>query len=202
MNVLQSVPHFTAVEPMFPHTRPDDITITVGGLPLQEPAWVYLHSGDRLIGVTLPVAADGADIGVLTFPDPPADLTQVALRMTNPLMLAGERPQRADGITLIAMDASVMYLFQSDTQGNAVGEDRETASVKVAPGEYYVMPGLAVTNYPVQRLVQRLRAGEDLTGTAVPRITVAAGQPASLTFDPVAAENVVLDLDEKRKGRE
>ena len=176
-------------------------SVTVGGLPANDEAYVFLYPDDerivcRHISQASPgssVALGDIEIGIR----PASRKINVHVNNVDQLKATTEKPSgRSRNLTLISADGQSTFGSNLNGLGDSVIDTRVDNPVLELPaGTYYACPGLLDgTGLPL-KLLKLLQSGRapDLDGAKAAKVVVpsVSGDPMSVTIDGVAAEAAI-----------
>jgi hypothetical protein len=136
-----------------------------------------------------------ANLGVIQIPEP-KPVGNVRLKTTGRLDSFPE--SRGGGVTFVAADGSGAYSFGARSNTEFL-EIYPSGFPALPAGTYYIAPCMFLANKCQVTLIRRVAAGEDLSATLIPRVTIRPGEEATVTVDEPQAEQAIL-TDSKPKA--
>lgn len=179
--------------PMWPALAVQDGSFTLRGLRQGEPALLYVSSrwAMHVFDLSAENAVEGFDLGNIVVPPVPTVSGTMSGTMTgvDKWRQLDERGTGSPGFALVAADGSYVYDIRpfrrtsEDPIEYAIEYTPQNAPYWAPVGEFYIVPGYMTHSREVTALIKALRSGQDLTASAIPRVTIQAGQNTELTVN-------------------
>lgn len=161
--------------------------------PLEEAA-VYVKYGENMgtiRRVSIGPRLEDVDLGVVEVPPEADRICSLNAQVSGRSGVEKWFESFQDGLTLVSTDGSLIL-----TQVTALGEGPcrmlDGSLPRFPPGTYYIAPGLFMARTAQVALIERVVAGEDLSASGIPRVTLVANQETATTIDLAQAEAAIL----------
>lgn len=163
--------------------------VQVLGVPTDSSELVVL-CGQQLIELSVPPGEKDVDLGNVVLPSRVFDAS-VTIRLVNVKQIDHRGNEMAELPVLVSADGKSLYALWSHKDVTTAGPGL-TVPAKVPSGEYWVSPFPWTSSGTTQALIRLVRAGVDLSGLGIPKITAVAGSQVDLEIDAAAAQSAIL----------
>lgn len=177
----------------------------VCGVPKGQDSFLFL-STDRpdthVIWLTAAQTGSDLNLGNVGVPAVTSD-ADIEISVTDRAAVRSDLGFQDSLVTLIHQDGLIVYTLKITEHGGVTtypeGED-ETAHPKVAPGRYYIVPGMSNTSDSSLKVLRLIRAGKHalLDAAGVPVIEPVSGQTTSGAIDLAAVQQIIDRLPESK----
>lgn len=187
------------------HSDMDGGFFEVFGVPKGQDSFLFLSMNrpdTHVVWLTAAQTGADLDLGNVVVPAVISD-AEIEIAVTSRTTVRSDLGVQKDYVTLVHEGGLIVYSLKITEHGGVTtypeGED-ETAHPKVAPGRYYIVPGMSMTSDSSLKVLRLIRSGQRalLDTGGVPVIEPLSGQTTPGAIDLAAVQQIIDRLPESK----